>query len=83
MYIDETFVLASGWDEAKKSHRGLELTDGGTAPVMENGTLLVTSAPVRQQQAERAGTPPSQPPSSSGSTCSRGIVMAGERDGED
>jgi uncharacterized protein len=59
MYVDDTFVVASGWDEEKKRYRGLKLGGGGAAPLVEKGTLLVKPAVARQQQAaERPGIAP-------------------------
>jgi hypothetical protein len=64
MYVGDTFVVASGWDEEKKRYRGLKVGGGGTAPVVEKGTLLVKPAVARQQQA--AECPEAVQPTSSG-----------------
>ncbi len=53
--MDDTFVLASGWDEERKRYRGLAIPAPAN-PVIEKGTLLVKPEVARaQQEAEQAG----------------------------
>lgn len=49
--MEDTFVVASGWDDEKKRYFRLSLESSGT-PVVERGTLVVKLDVARQQQPE-------------------------------
>lgn len=54
--LEDTFVVASGWDEEQKRYRGLTLESSGM-PIVDKGTLVVKLDVARRQQPEPPPAP--------------------------